>query len=257
MAMVNLNKSVCSSCGGTLAAPEPVTLFGRTFVVGASVCAACAGEADVEPKKKTAWERLCPKLYQKTDIARLENGLRELGYEVCWLRDVLTWQYGSQGLVISGPTGVGKSRVMWLLLERLLDQEHRSAVLLNAVAFRTRLQLAARDGTTEEFVRRLMRTDLLYWDDLGQMHLTGAVSEMLLHVVEERSNSEMPILATTQYSGEGIDAQFERKEMGKAIRRRLNEFCRVVVVRSVADQTERSIVAANSVARHEGYARRG
>jgi DNA replication protein DnaC len=145
---------------------------------------------------------------------------------------------------------------MWLLLQRLLDREHRSAVLLNAVGFRTRLQLAGRDGTTEEFVRRLVRTDLLYWDDLGQMHLTGPASEMLLHVVEERSNSEMPILATTQYSGEGIDAQFERKEMGKAIRRRLNEFCRVVVVRSVADQTELSIVAANSVARHEGYARR-
>jgi chromosomal replication initiation ATPase DnaA len=239
-----------------LAAPKPVTLFGRTFVVGPSVCAACAGEANVEPKKKTVWERLCPKLYQKTDIARLENGLRELGYDFCRLRDVLGWQYGSQGLVISGPTGVGKSRVMWLLLQRLLDQEHRSAVLLNAVGFRTTLQLAGRDGTTEEFVRRLVRTDLLYWDDLGQMHLTGSASEMLLHIVEERTGAEMPILATTQYSGEGMDSQFERKEMGKAIRRRLNEFCRVVVVRSVADQTELSIVAANSIARHEGYAGR-
>jgi hypothetical protein len=212
--MVSLITSTCGSCGCALPAPEPVTLLGRTFVVRPSICAACIVKAEAQPRKKTAWERLCPKLYQKTDIARLENGLRELGYDVCWLRDVLTWQYGSQGLFISGPTGVGKSRVMWLLLQRLLDQEHRSAVLLNAVAFRTRLQLAARDGTTEEFVRRLVRTDLLYWDDLGQMHLTGAVSEMLLHVVEERSNSEMPILATTQYSGEGIDAQFERKEMG-------------------------------------------
>jgi hypothetical protein len=43
----------------------------------------------------------------------------------------------------------------------------------------------------------------------------------------------MPILVTTQYSGEGMDAQFEWKEMGRAIRRRLNEFCKVVVVRSV------------------------
>ena len=257
MAMVNLNTSTCGSCGCALPAPEPVTLFGRTFVVRPSICAACIVKAEAQPRKKTAWERLCPTLYQKTDIARLENELRELGYDVCWLRDILAWQYGSQGLVISGPTGVGKSRVMWLLLQRLLDQEHRSAVLLNAVRFRTTLQLAGRDGTTEEFVRRLIRTDLLYWDDLGQMHLTGSASEMLLHVVEERSNSEMPILATTQYSGEGMDAQFERKEMGKAIRRRLNEFCRVVVVRSVADQTELSIVAANSVARHEGYARRG
>jgi IstB-like ATP binding protein len=230
--------------------------FWPDIVVRPSICAACILKAEAQPRKKTAWERLCPKLYQKTDIARLENELRELGYDVCWLRDILAWQYGSQGLVISGPTGVGKSRVMWLLLQRLLDQEHRSAVLLNAVRFRTTLQLAGRDGTTEEFVRRLIRTDLLYWDDLGQMHLTGSASEMLLHVVEERSSSEMPILATTQYSGEGIDAQFERREMGKAIRRRLNEFCRVVVVRSVADQTGLSIVAANSIARHEGYAGR-
>ena len=254
--MVNLNTLACSSCGSTLPAPEPVTLLGRTFVVRPTVCAACITKAEVQPRDKTAWERLCPKLYQTTDIGRLENGLRELGYDLCWLRDVLAWQYGSQGLVISGPTGVGKSRVMWLLLQRLLDREHRSAVLLNAVGFRTRLQLAGRDGTTEEFVRRLVRTDLLYWDDLGQMHLTGSASEMLLHVVEERSNSEKPILATTQYSGEGIDAQFERKEMGKAIRRRLNEFCRVIVVRSVADPAELNIVPAGGLVRQEGYARR-
>ena len=54
---------------------------------------------------------------------------------------------------------------------------------------------------------------------------------MLLHLVEERTCAGMPILVTTQYSGEGMDAQFERKEMGQAIRRRLNESCKVVVVR--------------------------
>jgi hypothetical protein len=75
-------------------------------------------------------------------------------------------------------------------------------------------------------LRRLVRAEVLYWDDLGQTHLTGAASEMLLHLVEERTCAGMPILATTQYFGEGMDAQFERKEMGQAIRRRLNEFVR-------------------------------
>jgi DNA replication protein DnaC len=121
-------------------------------------------------------------------------------------------------------------------LRRLLDDEHRTAVFLNAVRFRTGLQIAARDGTTEEFVRRLVRTDVLFWDDLGQMHLTGAASEMLLHLVEERVCTGRPILATTQYAGKGMDAQFERAEMGQAIRRRLNEFCRVVTIRGVRDQ---------------------
>jgi hypothetical protein len=54
--------------------------------------------------------------------------------------------------------------------------------------------------------------------------------------VEERVCTGRPILATTQYAGKGMDAQFERAEMGQAIRRRLNEFCRVVTIRGVRDQ---------------------
>jgi hypothetical protein len=105
--------------------------------------------------------------------------------------------------------------LMWLLLHRLLDEEHRTALFLNAVRFRTGLQTAARDSTTEEFVRRLVRPDVLFWDDLGQMHLTGAASEMLLHLLEERVCTGGPILATTQYAGREMDAQFERPETGK------------------------------------------
>ena len=117
----------------------------------------------------------------------------------------------------------------------MLDKEHRTAVFLNAVRFRTGLQTAARDGATEEFVRPLVRTDIFFWDDLGQMHVTGAASEMLLHLVKERVCAGRPILATTQYAGKGMDAQFERPEMGQAIRRRLNQFCRVLTVRQVRE----------------------
>jgi len=244
--MVSAKKSACCCCGWALPDPEPVILFGRTFVVTPTICAACCVKGETQPKKQSAWERLCPELYQRTDVVRLEDELRQRGYDTRWPQDVLGWQYGSQGLVLSGPTGIGKSRVMWTLLRRLLEQEHRAAVFLNAVRFRTGLQSAARDGATEEFVHRLVRADVLYWDDLGQTHLTGAASEMLLHLVEERTCAGMPILATTQYSGEGMDAQFERKEMGQAIRRRLNEFCKVVVVCSVTGQWRRRPLAADS-----------
>jgi DNA replication protein DnaC len=197
------------------------------------VCAACseADTADLHRNERSRWKQLCPELYQCTAIGRLEIDLRRQGYNNGWMREVLGWQYGSQGLLLIGPTGVGKSRVIWMLLRRVLDQEHRSGESLNAVKFRTGLQTAAREGGTEEFVRRLVRVDVMYWDDLGQTHLTGPASEMLLHLVEERTCRRKPILATTQYSGEKMDAQFERKEMGQAVRRRLNEFCKVVVVR--------------------------
>jgi hypothetical protein len=159
--MVSAKTSVCCSSGRTLPDPEPVILFGRKFVVRPTVCGACCIKAEMQPKKQSdAWERLCPELHQRTDIVRLEDELRQRGYDTRWPQDVLGWQYGSEGLVLNGPTGIGKSRLMWTLLRRLLDQEHRAAVFLNAVRFRTGLQAAARDGTTEEFVHRLVRGDV-------------------------------------------------------------------------------------------------
>jgi DNA replication protein DnaC len=217
-----------------------MVVCGQIFTFRPTVCDACAaaGEADAQPKQASRWERLCPKLYQCTNVGRLKEDLRRKACETRWIQEVLDWQHGSRGLVLSGPTGVGKSRVIRQLLRRLLDEEHRTGVVLNAVMFRSGLQSAACESATEEFVRHLVRAEVLYFDDLGQMQLTGAASETLLHVVEERTCGEMPILTTTQYSGEELDIQFDRSEMGQAIRRRLNEFCRVVKVREMGEQDE-------------------
>src|SRR5260370_10902819 len=119
---------------------------------------------------------------------------------------------------------------MWLLLRRLLDKENRTGGFLNAVRFRTSLQTAARDGTTDEFVRRLVRTEILFLDDLGQMHLTGAASEMLLHLVEERDCTGKPILTTTQYHGKNMADLFQRTGTVQQNRKRANQLFRVVTL---------------------------
>jgi DNA replication protein DnaC len=141
--------------------------------------------------------------------------------------DVLSWQYGPQGLLVVGNTGTGKTWVMWQLLRRLLE-EGLSAVVLNAVTLRSGLVNAAREGDTEIYVRRLAGAEVLYWDDFGQTHLSEAASEMLLHLVEQRTSHERPLLLTSQYSGGALESQFQRPEMGAALRRRINEFCRVI-----------------------------
>jgi hypothetical protein len=230
---VSAKAQTCRCCGQPLPDLEPLILFGRTFKIKPTVCGRC-GEESKEPAEPTRWERICPDEYQRTDVNRLENELGHRGYDTTWIRSALVWQYGPRGLLVAGPTGAGKSRAMWMLLRRLLDQEHRSFAWLNAVRFRSGLQAAARDGATESFVQRLAGVQVLYWDDLGQTHLTGAASEMLLHIVEERTAGRRPILATTQYSAEQLEFQFERPEMGQAVRRRLNEFCSVIVIRENA-----------------------
>jgi hypothetical protein len=225
----------CRVCGQPLPDQEPLILFGRTFKIRPTVCARCE-EDFKEPSEPTRWERICPDEYQRTDVNRLKDELGHRGYDTTWLEPALAWQYGPRGLLVAGPTGAGKSRIMWMLLRRLIDREQRSFAWLNAVRFRSGLQAAARDGATDSFVLRLAGVQVFYWDDLGQTHLTGAASEMLLHIVEERTAGRRPILATTQYSAEQLEVQFERAEMGQAIRRRLNEFCSVLVVRENAAQ---------------------
>ena len=58
--------------------------------------------------------------------------------------------------------------------------------------------------------------------------LSEAASEILLHLVERRTSHERPLLLTSQYSGGALEYQFQRPEMGAAVRRRINEFCGVI-----------------------------
>ena len=214
----------CRCCGRPMPATAmPFTLGARTVVLRATVCQPCADAAETAPavnERKSEWQRLCPTLYQR-DLLPV---LRAQG----WVADVLSWTYGPQGLLVVGDTGAGKTWVMWWLLRRLLD-ERRRLVTLDAVTFRSGLSNAAREGETAEYVGRLVRADVLYWDDFGQTHLSGAASEMLLHLVEQRTSWERPLLFTSQYSGKALEAQFEWPEMGAAVRRRLNNYCRLII----------------------------
>ena len=215
----------CISCGvPTAVTAHPITIGDRTIVLRRRVCAACdaaavMSESSSTPPAKTKWQRLCPPLYQR-DLP-LELQTRP------WVSDALSWQFGSQGLLVVGSTGTGKTWVMWHLLRRLLD-EKRSVAILDAVTYRSRLANAARDRETEAYARRLTHAELLYWDDFGQTNLSEAASEMLLHLIEQRTARERPLLLTSQYSGGALESQFQRPEMGAAVRRRLNEFCRVI-----------------------------
>ena len=214
----------CSQCGGPMTArTEPIAIAGRTIVLRPTVCLACTeagttSQPDSAPRK-SRWERLCPPLYKRD----LPLELQKQG----WVSDLLSLQYGPQGLLVVGKTGTGKTWVMWQLFRRLLGQG-RSVVVLDAVTYRSGLAYAAREGETEIYVRRLSSADVLYWDDFGQTHLSGPASEMLLHIVEQRTSQERPLLLTSQYSGGTLESQFQRPEMGAAVRRRINECCRVI-----------------------------
>jgi DNA replication protein DnaC len=166
------------------------------------------------------WKRICPDLYQRTDLSRLTAP---------WVEQILSWQKGAKGLLVVGDTGAGKTRVVWMLIKRLLSEDRQLSVrYTDSVNFRSSMANAARDGETDQFLISMARSPLLFFDDLGQMKVTEAASEMLLHVVNKRSEYDRPCIFTTQYRGAEFTAQFDRPQQGSAIRRRLTEFCSVI-----------------------------
>jgi DNA replication protein DnaC len=184
--------------------------------------------------KDSFWKWVCPEPYRSIDIVQLEQKLRNKGYDVKSMQEVLEWPYGSHGLVVSGPAAAGKSRLIWPLLRRLLFEEDRSAAVLDAVTFRRQLQTAIFDEWYVEYVKCLARAQIMYLDNLGQMHLTEAGAGFLLHVPEKRVSECRPILATTRCTGEELAMRRGGVSTRDAVCRRLNEFCRVVQVRQAA-----------------------
>jgi hypothetical protein len=173
----------CRCCGRPITSTTvPVVIGGRSIVIRPTVCTACGDAAESQPSsagRKSEWQRLCPPRYQ-----------RDLPDEFLvrpWVNGVLRWRYGPEGLLVVGDTGTGKTWVMWWLLRRLLEERH-SVVTLDAVTYRSGLTTAARQGDAADYARRLVLVDVLYWDDFGQTHLSGAASEMLLHVIEQRTS---------------------------------------------------------------------
>ena len=102
------------------------------------------------------------------------------------------------GLFVAGPTGAGKSRAMWMLLHRLLD---RSFAWLYAVEISTRgckrpLGMVRPNLLSRGWPASRCSTGMIWVKRIQP----GAASEMLLHIVEERTMGRRPILSHKQFS---------------------------------------------------------
>lgn len=175
-------------------------------------------EQAVITRNRERWESLCPPLYRDTDPARLPQDV---------LNMAMAWEYGARGLILGGATGAGKTRIMFQLLRRLFDDGCTIRVY-TASTFRAAVTNAQMENSFEEWLDRASKTDVFYFDDLGQMKLTESSEEALLAVIEGRAAQQKPIFATMQYTGEEFVAQFIREHRGRAILRRLKDFCEMI-----------------------------
>ena len=201
--------------------PDPVDCpyCGRRWDgdVEGRVCPACRKQVAAK-ELEAAWKRLCPPDYRKTDPARLNQDA---------LARVMAWEYGPRGLLLVGPTDQGKTRTMYLLLRRLLEQGLRVEAF-EPLGFGHACQRHFTRGTGPDWFDGLVAADVVFFDDLGKEPMTPRVEAELYGVVERRAARERPILATTNMTGARL-VRAASEDRGAPLVRRLREFCEVMV----------------------------
>lgn len=142
---------------------------------------------------------------------------------------VLRWHPRlKKGVLLVGDSGSGKTRTVYLLLRGLLLEEGIYPTIKKCVLLRHEIARAAKSNdelARPKLMKAMIDAPILYLDDLGQMANTATAEEALLAIVEERTQVGRPIIATSQLTGARFIEQFQMKERGEAIARRLGDFC--------------------------------
>lgn len=158
----------------------------------------------------------CPPLYQRTEPSRLPQAQ---------LSAALSWEYGPRGLILLGETGRGKSRVAWLTLKKVMTgRKPPSFMWFDAVSFGHEIAKHYRTEDAEAWLDRVAECGLVFFDDLGKLKLTERAEVELFGVIERRCAAELPIIVTTNDTGDTLASRMTDNR-GPALIRRLREFC--------------------------------
>ena len=95
------------------------------------------------------------------------------------------WVVEHQNVVITGPTGVGKTYLACALAQQACRQGYRALYRRTSRLF-DELRLARADGSYPRLLTRFARVDVLVIDDWGLAPLADAERRALLEIMEDR-----------------------------------------------------------------------
>ena len=120
-----------------------------------------------------------------------------------------------KGMVLHGLTGTCKTRILWQLVKRVIEQpEALSWLMLDGYEIAT---------SATPFPKEAFFCDYLFIDDLGNGPSSVKFVTSLLHLIRRRCDWHRPIIVTTQLTGEAFKARFFNDPAASAIIRRFRE----------------------------------
>jgi DNA replication protein DnaC len=105
------------------------------------------------------------------------------------------WVNAHQGILIVGPTGVGKTYTACALAQAAIRRGH-TALYLRAPRMLDELSVARVDGRLPRLLAAWARVSVLLIDDLGLQPLTNQQAADLLEVIEDRHQRRASILTS-------------------------------------------------------------
>lgn len=170
--------------------------------------------------KVAEWNHLCPLDYRKTnwEDSRLSPVCRQLAKS--WWP---AWDQEERGLGIAGSTGQGKTRAAYSILQRL-HFAGIAVLAIDSIAFARaasnyhdddRLEKAA----ARDLLRRAQTVKVLLLDDIGKEPATPRTASALHELLELRNRNHLPMIWTTERSGDDLAPMFGTNYADGIIRR--------------------------------------
>lgn len=134
---------------------------------------------------------------------------------------------GTKGLLFYGATGVGKTHLACAIVNRMIRERH-------VFCYVQPMTTMPKEDSDE--IRRLTRWSeipVLVLDDLGSEKLTERALECLYSVVDGRGWNGAPLIATTNFTEEGLRDLLNKAEAGRGdkVIGRLRSACEWVCVK--------------------------
>ncbi|GAA3956635.1 ATP-binding protein [Chitinophaga oryziterrae] len=107
----------------------------------------------------------------------------------------LNFMHNKENLIITGPTGSGKSFLAQCIGVKACQMLSRT-IYYNTARFFDLAKLARLEGTYAKLIKRIQKAQLLILDDFGLVTIDQAARNVLLDVIEERYDKASTIIAT-------------------------------------------------------------